>query len=76
MEKVTMFAYGRNILVDADQVKFHEKKDEAVRVITRYHQVYSALPREAKVIFDELISVQLGIISKMSKKIRKNVQFV
>ena len=76
MEKVTMFAYGRNILVDADQVKFHEKKDEAIRVITRYHQVYSALPREAKIIFDELISVQMRIIVKMTKKIRRNVEFV
>jgi hypothetical protein len=76
MEKVAMFAYGRTILVDQDQVKFHQKKDAAVRAITKFHSVYPSLPREAKVIFDELISEQMKIIHSTSRKIRKNVQFV
>lgn len=73
MEKVTMQAYRRTITVDADQVKLHTKKDAAVRAIEKYHSVYASLPREAKLIFDELIAKELRIIHSTSRKIRKNV---
>ena len=76
MEKVTMTAYGMNIIVDADQVKLHEKKSAALAAVQKYHSVYPSLPRAAKVIFDELLTKEFKIIKTCNHKIRQNVQFV
>ena len=76
MERVKMMVDTHMAEVDADQVKLHEKKNAALHAIRKYHSVYPSLPREAKVIFDELLNKEFKVIHACNRKIRRTVRII
>ncbi len=74
MQKVQMTAYGKQILVDADQIKLHEKKQVAVNAVTYLNN--QAKGRKLNAAEWALIDKHMGTIQRLNRKIRQNVQFV
>ena len=78
MNKVQIFAYSRQIMVDEDQVNFHTKKSALVAESSALQRSIEDMDRTSvsyKNIVDQ-IATTIQKILKLNKKIRKNVLFV
>jgi len=78
MNKIQISAYGRQILVDEDQVAYHIKKSELVNnsIIVQKDIEYLDYHSIRFVMNMEKLTSNNRKIRNLNKKIRQNVQFV
>ncbi len=74
MNKVTMQAYGKTIIVDEDQVKFHEKKYATVLQASKIQKI--GYERELTSVEWAELNRLMGIIQRLNRKIRQNVRVI
>jgi len=78
MNKIQISAYGRQILVDEDQVAYHIKKSELVNnsIIVQKDIEYLDHHSIQFMLNMEKLTSNNRKICNLNKKIRQNVQFV